>query len=146
MNRLTLIDTNVLIDILRDESRYSAWSSHQVERLSDAGEAAVNPLILAELAAYFSTAEALDAAFSASRLYRVELPFDAAFPAGRAYRLYRQRGGTKTSPLPDFLIGAHAQVAGMSLLTRDVRRFRTYFPDVSLISPPEGPQGGAAGN
>ena len=59
----------------------------------------------------------------------------AGFLAGKAYREYRRRGGARTSPLPDFFIGAHAAVSALTLLTRDAGRFRTYFPTVRLITP-----------
>ena len=68
-------------------------------------------------------------------LVYLELPREALFLAARAFRQYRRRGGTKTSPLPDFFIGAHALVLGIPILTRDISRYRTYFPEVRLISP-----------
>ena len=140
-----LVDSNVLIDVLQADTPSAAWSEAQLNKALRDRTAAINPLILAELAAFYASPEELARALP-PHSYRWEaLPFDAAFPAGHAYRDYRRRGGTKTSPLPDFLIGAHAQVAGMTLLTRDVRRYRTYFPDVPLIFPPEVPEGGAAG-
>ena len=141
-----LVDTNVLIDVLKRDPRFFAWSDHHLEHTIQQGAAAVNPLILAELAGLFESPDDLTVAVPHTSYRYLDLPCEAAFLAGHAYRDYRRRGGTKTAPLPDFLIGARAQVAGMTLLTRDVRRYRTYFPDVPLISPPEEPQRGAADN
>lgn len=58
----------------------------------------------------------------------------AGFAAGKAYLRYR-RSGDKRSPMPDFYIGAHAAVAGYRLLTRDARRYRTYFPALDIVAP-----------
>ncbi len=93
------------------------------------------PIIYAEVAADFSTTEALEAAIGPLKLAREALSWKAAFLAGKAYKLYRRRGGTRCSPLPDFYIGAHALLAGYALLTRDQRRYREYFPKLKVIAP-----------
>jgi predicted nucleic acid-binding protein len=66
---------------------------------------------------------------------REPIPFEAAFLAGKAFQTYRKQGGSRRSPLPDFFIGAHAAIAGHRLLTRDIARYRTYFPKLPLIAP-----------
>lgn len=99
------------------------------------GPVVINPLVLAELAAGFSTWERLDAALDRDSFKREDLPWEAAFLAGQAFRIYRRSGGEKTSPLPDFYIGSHAIVRSYKLLSRDVGHYRTYFPDLNLIAP-----------
>lgn len=137
MNGLVLVDTNILIDVLTNDRHYADWSRAELAKVVKAGTAFINQIILAELAPHFESVEALEAALPPRTLRRVSIPFDACFAAGQAYRKYRERGGARTAPLPDFFIGAHAQVEGMKLLTRDVRRFRAYFPEVELIAPPD---------
>jgi predicted nucleic acid-binding protein len=95
----------------------------------------INPIIYAELAGYADSELQMASILSDMLLERADLPWEAAFLAGRAFVAYRRAGGARSAPLPDFYIGAHAQVSGLTLLTRDVRRYRTYFPAVSLIAP-----------
>lgn len=135
---VTLVDSNVLLDIVTDDPAWSGWSGQTLERVLDEGEVVLNPLVYAEVSAGFERMEDLDEVLPATVFRRVPLPYPAGFLAGKAFLDYRRRGGTRTSPLPDFYIGAHAAVAGYRLLTRDPRRYRTYFPRVALLSPPEG--------
>jgi predicted nucleic acid-binding protein len=130
-----LVDSNVLIDVLGDDPHWAAWSISQLEPLVAAASAVINPIIYAEIAADFATLEALEAAIAPFKLVREPLPWPAAFLASQAYKLYRKRGGSKRSPLPDFYIGAHASLAGVALLTRDPQRYREYFPRLKLIAP-----------
>ena len=133
---MVLVDSNVLLDISTQDPRWLAWSSAQLEPLVNAGEAAINPIIYAELAPAFSSALELDAKLVPhGDFHRLPLPYAAAFPAARAFLAYRRAGGTRISPLPDFFIGAHAEAEAIQLLTRDPVRYRTYFPNVRLICP-----------
>jgi predicted nucleic acid-binding protein len=132
---MTLVDSNILIDIWARDEVWFRWSSRSLYSCLRAGPVAINAVIYAELSIGFPTESALEQAVDGAALARLALPCEAAFPAGRAYLEYRQRGGRRRSPLPDFLIGAHAEVAELPLLTRDVGRFRSYFPRVRLISP-----------
>lgn len=132
---LTLVDTNVLIDIGTEDPAWFTWSVAQIERALDTGGLAINPIIYAELSVHYETLEALDEALSGFKFERLQLPWEAAFVAGKAYRRYRRRRGAKRSPLPDFYIGAHASFGGLSLLTRDPGRYREYFPKLRLIAP-----------
>lgn len=131
----TLVDSNVLIDILRGDAGWTAWSDEALVEALESGAAFVNQVVYAEVSVGFSTVEACDWALEAQGIERIPLPWPAAFLAGRAFVEYRRRGGTKRSSLPDFFIGAHAAVAGLSLLTRDPTRYRSYFPTVELIAP-----------
>ena len=134
---MILVDANVILDVLSRDPSWFAWSSGRLVSGRRDGGLGINPLIYAECTRGFDSSADLDAALEVLDLRRLELPYEAAFAAGRAFERYkRQHGGTKRSPLPDFYIGAHAEVAGLILLTRDVSRYRTYFPDVPLIAPP----------
>jgi predicted nucleic acid-binding protein len=130
-----MIDSNVLIDLLENDPNWADWSETQLAPLAEAGLAVINPIIYAEVAANFATIEALAAAVQPFNLQREPLPWDAAFLASQAFKLYRRRGGTRSSPLPDFYIGAHASLSGYALLTRDARRYREYFPKLKILSP-----------
>ena len=131
---MVLVDANVLLDVMTDDPEWCDWSESRLAEIAEDG-LAINPIIYAELTPGYRAPEDLDAALKGWSVERLLLPYDAAFPAGRAFVKYRQRGGVRRSPLPDFYIGAHAQVAGLTLLTRDGDRYREYFPDVSLICP-----------
>jgi predicted nucleic acid-binding protein len=130
-----LVDSNVLIDVATGRSAWSDWSSNALERVANEAVLVINPLVYAEVSVGFDTIEALDAALPADLYRREPLPYEAAFLAGKAFLAYRRAGGARTSPLPDFYIGAHAAVAGYRLLTREATRFRTAFPKLDLIAP-----------
>jgi predicted nucleic acid-binding protein len=130
-----LVDSNVLIDVVSNDPIWSPWSNSVLKRTLNEGLLIINPLVYAEVSASFDSIEAVEDALPRDLYRRDDLPYEAAFLAGRAFREYRRRGGGRRSPLPDFYIGAHAAIAGYRLLTRDARRFRTYFPTVELISP-----------
>lgn len=134
--RAVLVDSNILIDISSCDPVWYRWSRENLEEL--AGERLIlNPIVLSEFSVRFETMEAVDDALAALELNRENLPWEAGFVAGRAFHVYRQSGGARERTLPDFLIGAHAYVMGHRLLTRDGRRYRTYFPHLDLIAPAE---------
>ena len=130
-----LVDSNVLLDVITEDARWFSWSSQTIERAANRFRLVINPVVYAEVSVHFSQIEELDDALPRSMFSREAIPFDAAFLAGKAFLVYRGRGGTRRSPLPDFFIGAHAAVAGYQLLTRDVARYRTYFPKLDLLAP-----------
>jgi predicted nucleic acid-binding protein len=129
-----LVDSNVLLDILIPDPEWEEWSAAALADVAESSLLAINPIIYAEVSIGFDRIEDLEAALP-QELRRESLPLDAAFLAGKAFLAYRRLGGAKTSTLPDFFIGAHAAVRSYALLTRDVHRFRTYFPSLSLITP-----------
>lgn len=131
----TLVDSNVLLDVLTDDPTWAPWSSEALERAFDQGPVMINPIVYAEVSVGFDRIEDLEEALPATAFVREALPFPAGFVAGKAFATYRRRGGSRSAPLPDFYIGAHASVAGHRLLTRDARRYRTYFPRLVLIAP-----------
>ena len=130
-----LIDANVLLDVMTEDPRWVAWSAEAIERAADRYRLVINAVIFAEVSIRFSRIEEVDAALPKTMFDREAIPYEAAFLAGKSFLAYRRRGGTRKSPLPDFFIGAHAAVAGYRLLTRDAKRYRTYFPKLSLIAP-----------
>jgi predicted nucleic acid-binding protein len=131
---ITLIDANVLLDIVTKDPAWSAWSSNALIAAAARSELAINPIIYAEISVGYDAVESLDAALDG--ILRLDLPYEAGFLAARCFVRYRQAGGQRRSPLPDFYIGAHAAVGGLVLLTRDANCYRTYFPRLSLITPP----------
>jgi predicted nucleic acid-binding protein len=130
----TLIDSSVLLDILAP-SPWRQWSEQHLAQAVDDGEVAINQVIYAEIAVGFSTRERLERALQGAGIKRLSLPWASAWLVADAFRRYRRAGGPRALPLPDFFIGAHAQTAGLTLLTRDPARVTTYFPDVTLIAP-----------
>ncbi len=130
-----LVDTNVLLDVMTEDPRWSSWSADALAKAGDRDLLAINPIIYAEVSVGFDRIEDLDAALLPQAFQRLALPWEAGFLAGKCFVAYRKRGGARTSPLPDFYVGAHAATAGMKLLTRDASRYRTYFPRLQLIAP-----------
>ena len=131
----TLVDSCVLIDVLADDARWADWSLNQLDLLGQRAPLVINPLILAEISPRFERASDLETALASLPLVREALPWDAAFLAGQAFKVYRSTRGAKTSPMPDFYIGAHALVNRLQLLTRDGARYRTYFPKLTIVAP-----------
>lgn len=131
-----LVDSSVILDILTEDENWFAWSSEKLADCASSSILAVNPIIYAEVSIRFERVEELDAALPSTYFRRLPLPWEAAFLAGKRFLDYRRKGGQKRSPLPDFYIGAHAEISGMTLLTRDATRYRTCFPALRIIAPP----------
>jgi hypothetical protein len=131
----TLLDSSVLIDVVGGVSEWSDWSSEALAAALDEGVVFVNQIVYAEVSIGFGGIEDCDWALDVRGIERIPMPWPASFLAGRAFTEYRRRGGPRHSLLPDFLIGAHAAVEALPLLTRDPGRFRSYFPTVELITP-----------
>jgi predicted nucleic acid-binding protein len=131
----TLVDSNVLLDILTEDPTWLAWSTTALATAAEAGPLYINPVVYAEVSVRFSRIEDMEDALPPNDYRRAPLPWTAAFLAGKAFLAYRRNRGGASSPLPDFFIGAHAAVEGLDLLTRDVGRYRTYFPRVRLRAP-----------
>ncbi|MFC3226820.1 type II toxin-antitoxin system VapC family toxin [Marinibaculum pumilum] len=131
-----LVDSNILIDIATGDPAWRDWSASALAEAGRSMRPVINPVIYAEVSVAFTRIEALERLLPATMFHREDIPWEAAFLAGKVFRAYRQKGGIRTSPLPDFFIGAHAAIRGYVLLTHDRGRFRSYFPDLRLISPP----------
>lgn len=133
--KTTLVDSNVLLDVATNDASWFDWSSQALESAANESPLAINPIIYTEVSIGFQRIEDLESALPSSLFRRDALPFEAAFLAGKAFLQYRRRGGGRATPLPDFYIGAHAAVGGFRLLTRDPKRYQTYFPSLELIAP-----------
>ena len=132
---MILVDTNVLIDVLEDDPQWAEWSVAQLRAQSKIHELAINAIVYAELSLAFERAEEVDDAVTRLDLKLLEIPRPALFLAGKAFVAYRKDGGSRSTVPPDFFIGAHAAVAGVAILTRDARRYRSHFPKVRLLIP-----------
>ena len=132
---MTLIDSNILIDIFSDDPRWFDWSLGQLEAAILNGPLLINDVVYAETSIRFRSIELFGAALARAGVTMTPIPRTALFLAGRSFAQYRAAGGSRTGVLPDFFVGAHAAVQKLPLLTRDARRYRTYFPTVTLIAP-----------
>lgn len=132
---VTLVDSNVLLDVLTTDPIWGRWSETALADGRDQGSLVINPIVYAEVSVRFAEIEELDAALPASDFLREDLPYAGGFLAGKAYVAYRRQSGAKRSPIADFYIGAHAAVCGYQLLTRDAARYRTYFPKLAVVAP-----------
>jgi predicted nucleic acid-binding protein len=131
----TLVDSNVLLDVLTEDRTWYDWSATALEKCAESSVLVINPVIYSEVSIGFDRIEELDEALPPTLFRREPLPWEGAFLAGKAYLAYRRRRGERRSPLPDFYIGAHAAVAELTLLTRDATRYRTNFPSLRLVAP-----------
>ena len=129
----TLVDTNVLLDIITQDPKWHSWSENALREAAERSALVINPIVFAEVSMKFDRIE--DANLALVDFAREGLPYEAGFLAGKAFLAYRRRGGAKRSPMPDFYVGAHAVVGRMALLTRDVARYRSYFPALTIIAP-----------
>ncbi len=132
---MTLVDTNVLLDVFTNAPQWVDWSIRQLDLAALKGPLFINDIVYAELSVRFDAIEALDTVLNEAGLILTPTPRPALFLAAKAFKRYRAAGGARSNVLPDFFIGAHAAVAGLSLLTRDPKRYRTYFPKVDLMAP-----------
>jgi len=131
-----LVDSNVILDVFSEDARWAKWSEQQLEVCAERSPLFINRIIYSEVSIRFNAIEELEEALT-GLVEREPMPWEAAFLAGKAYVKYRRNGGKKLAPLPDFFIGAHASVSGYSLLTRDPKIYRHYFPALDIICPPE---------
>lgn len=131
----TLVDSNVILDVVTDDAEWGDWSASMLARAAQSARLVINPLIYAEVSCGYERIEDLDDALPSEYFVREPLPWEAAFLAAKAFVRYRRRGGLRRAPLPDFYIGAHAALAGYTLLTRDPRRYATYFPKLRILAP-----------
>lgn len=130
------MDSSVILDVLTHDVKWSHWSETALAGARDTGNLVINPIVYAEVSTGFERIEDLDGAIPETDFVREALPYEAGFLAAKAFVAYRQRGGLRRSPLPDFYIGAHAAVRKYRLLTRDLARYQTYFPSIELVTPP----------
>jgi hypothetical protein len=130
-----LVDSNVILDIVTEDKKWFLWSSQALARYAETHTLVINPIIYAEVSVGFDRIEDVEEVLPSAFFRRDPIPWEAAFLAAKCFLAYRRRRGKKSSTLPDFFIGAHAAVVGIPLLTRDIARYRTYFPKVTIITP-----------
>jgi predicted nucleic acid-binding protein len=130
-----LVDSDVILDVFLNDSKWGDWSESKLEEYSDQSSLYINSIIYSEISIGFKLIENLESAISKAGFHMLEIPKEALFLAGKTYVKYKRRRGAKRTPLPDFFIGAQAAVMSLDLLTRDVSRYQSYFPTVTLISP-----------
>jgi len=130
-----LVDSCVILDVVAENPKWFKWSSSMLEKYGNRHQLIINPIIYAEVSIGYQKIEELEAALPQTIFRRMPLPWEASFLAGKAFLQYRKSGGHRSLPLPDFFIGAHAMIEGLSLLTRDTKRFRHYYPKIKIILP-----------
>jgi predicted nucleic acid-binding protein len=130
-----LVDSNVILDIVTEDKKWFPWSSQALAKYAETHTLVINPIIYAEVSVGFDRIEDVEEVLPSAFFRRDPIPWEAAFLAAKCFLAYRRRRGKKGSPLPDFFIGAHAAVVGIPLLTRDIARYRTYFPKLKIITP-----------
>jgi predicted nucleic acid-binding protein len=134
-----LVDSNIILDVITEDPNWFDWSSAVLEHYAGSYPLFINPIIYAEVSIGYKKIEELEAALPTHLFKRSSIPWEAAFLAGQVFQRYRQSGGSRVHPLPDFFIGAHTLVDGLLLLTRDMKRFQHYFPNLSLVTPDNNP-------
>ncbi|MBP6014970.1 MAG: type II toxin-antitoxin system VapC family toxin [Alphaproteobacteria bacterium] len=132
---MIFVDTNVLLDVVTDDPVWKPWSLMQLENAGTSDRLVINDVVFAELSVSYDRIEDVETLIETAEVTVEPMPRSALFLAGKTYKAYRASGGSRTGVLPDFFIGASAAVAGVALLTRDARRYRTYFPGLKLIAP-----------
>jgi predicted nucleic acid-binding protein len=132
---LTLVDSNILIDVLSRDPAWYDWSASCLAKYSERGPIVIIDVIFAEICAGFERVNDVEQALAALDVEHIATTRQSLFRAATAFRSYRRKSGAKSNVLPDFFVGAHAEVEGIPLLTRDQRRYRTYFPEAQLIAP-----------
>jgi hypothetical protein len=130
-----LLDTSVMLDLLRDDQEWAQWSGEAADAAAAQDRLFINQIVYAEMSSQYDNIGQLDHALASLGVGVADMPRAALFLAGQAFRKYRKVGGTKSNVLPDFFIGAHAAVESATLVTRDPKRIRSYFPTVALVSP-----------
>jgi predicted nucleic acid-binding protein len=133
--RPILVDSNVILDVFLDDPKWGDWSEATIERCSRHAVLCINPIVYSEISIGFARIEDLESALKKANFKMLPISREASFLAGKAFLTYKKRSGRKSSPLPDFFIGAQAAVLDLELISRDVARYRTYFPTVRIIHP-----------
>ena len=132
---MTFVDSNILFDLATDDSQWFDWSLNAIEAEAVKGPLVINAVVYSELSARYGSVQEVDGFVEMTGVQLVDIPRMAGFLAAKAFGNYRAAGGTKTGVLSDFFIGAHAIALDIPVLTRDIRRYRTYFPELRLIAP-----------
>lgn len=132
---MILVDTNVLLDVVTADPVWKAWSLTALEEAAAHDQLAINDVVYAELSVRYTRIDDVEEIIDDIGLALMQIPRTALFLAGKVFQRYRASGGLRSGVLPDFFVGAHAAIEGAQLITRDARRYRTYFPGLVLIAP-----------
>jgi len=130
-----LVDSNIVLDLFTDDPNWADWSESMLEEYSTVSTLYINSIVYSEISIGFNRIEDLESAIIGAGFQMLDFPKEALFLAGKAFLKYKKKRGARSSPLPDFFIGAQAAVLNIALITRDVSQYRSYFPTVNLISP-----------
>jgi predicted nucleic acid-binding protein len=136
-----LFDTNVLIYGFDPESAAYGWARETIAEAVSGVGGGINAVSLAEVCVGDAEPDSVAPRVRSWGVQILDVPVAAAEVCSQAYLAYRERRRSESGkdspriPLPDFFIGAHAQIMGWPLATADTRRFTTYFPDVELRTP-----------
>jgi len=131
------VDSCVLLDLFTDDENWADWSESTLEKYSQTNTLYINSIVYTEISIGFNKVEEVESAIEELGIKVLEMPREALFLTGKAFLKYRKNKGNKISPLPDFFIGAHASVSRFGLITRDLAKYKTYFPQIKLIHPHE---------
>jgi predicted nucleic acid-binding protein len=130
-----LVDSNIVLDVFLNDPKWADWSESKLDEYDQIGILYINSIVYSEISIGFNRIEDLESAIAKAGLQMLEIPKEALFLAGKTYLKYKKRKGSRKTPLPDFYIGSQAAVLNLDLITRDVSRYRSYFPTVNLITP-----------
>ena len=130
-----LVDSCILLDLFTDDLTWGDWSGKILEKYSQTNTLYINSIVYTEISIGFKNIEEIDAVLEQMGIKVLEIPREALFLAGKTFLKYRRNKGSKHSTLPDFFIGAHASISSFDIITRDVSKYRTYFPKLNLITP-----------
>ena len=130
-----LVDSCILLDLFTNDLHWADWSEEILDQYSQTNTLYINSIVYTEISIGFNKIEEVEKAVSELGLKVLEIPREALFLTGKVFLKYRKNKGTKSAPLPDFFIGAHASVSKFNLITRDTDKYKTYFPQVKLIHP-----------
>lgn len=130
------VDACVLLDIFNEDENFCDWSIQTLNTLTKTHQLVINPIIFTEVSLNFDSCDELSKVLARLNIEILDIPLQAAFHVSRVFKQYKKNKGDKKSPMPDFYIGAHAQFLGTAIVTRDTARFKTYYCDVELITPP----------
>jgi predicted nucleic acid-binding protein len=131
---ITAVDTSVLIAIAKHEPDAEAW----VDVLAEAhagGELVICDVVVAEYFAVLLSEDKFRESIAALGLVFCATSLEAAQLAGSIFKQYRREGGPREHLIPDFLIGAHAQIQASGIAAIDRGYLRRYFPRLRVLRP-----------
>jgi predicted nucleic acid-binding protein len=129
------VDSCILLDLFTNDPKWADWSEKILDRYSQTNTLFINSIVYTEISIGFNKIEKVEYVINQLGIKVLEIPREALFLAGKVFQQYRKNKGTKSSTLPDFFIGAHATISSLAIITRDISRYKAYFPQLRIISP-----------